>query len=41
MHHTRQTWHPCDFWLFPKITLTMKKTRFDTIAEIEGATKER
>jgi hypothetical protein len=32
---------PCDFWLFPKIKLTMKGSRFDTIPEIEAATKER
>jgi hypothetical protein len=32
---------PCDFWLFPKIQLTMKGNRFDTIPEIEAATTER
>jgi hypothetical protein len=31
---------PCDFWLFPKITLTMKGNRFYTIPEIEAATKK-
>jgi hypothetical protein len=32
---------PCDFWLLPKIKLTMKGNRFDTIPEIEAAMKER
>jgi hypothetical protein len=32
---------PCDFWLFPEIKLTMKGNRFDTIPEMEDATKER
>jgi hypothetical protein len=32
---------PCDFWLFPKIKLTIKGNHFDTIPEIEATTKER
>jgi hypothetical protein len=32
---------PFDFWLFPKIELTVKGNRFDTIPEIEAATEER
>jgi hypothetical protein len=32
---------PCDFWLFPKIKLTMKGNGFDTIPEIDAATKVR
>jgi hypothetical protein len=32
---------PCDFWIFPKIKFTMKLNCFDTIPEIESATKER
>jgi transposase len=31
---------PCDFWLFPKIKLTIKGNRFHTIPEIEAAKKE-
>jgi hypothetical protein len=31
---------PCGFWLFPKIKLTMEGNRFDTVPEIETATKE-
>jgi hypothetical protein len=31
----------CGFWLFRKIKLTMKGNRFDTIPEVEAATKER
>jgi hypothetical protein len=32
---------PCDFWLFPKLKLTMKVKRFASIPEIEAATKTR
>jgi hypothetical protein len=32
---------PCDFYLFPKLTLTMKGKRFASIAEIEAATTTR
>jgi hypothetical protein len=32
---------PCDFWISPKIKLTMKGNSFDNIPEIEAATKER
>jgi hypothetical protein len=28
---------PCDFWLFPKLKLTMKGKRFASIPEIEAA----
>lgn len=31
---------PCDFWLFPKIKTVLKGKRFDTIPDIEIATKE-
>jgi hypothetical protein len=31
----------CHFWLFPEIKLTVKGNLFDTIPEIEAATKER
>jgi hypothetical protein len=27
---------PCDFFLFPKIKLTMKGSRFDTIEEFQA-----
>jgi transposase len=32
---------PCDLWLIQKIKFTMEESRFDTIPEIEAATKER
>jgi histone-lysine N-methyltransferase SETMAR len=32
---------PCDFWLFPKLKLTMKGKRFASIPEIEAATTTR
>lgn len=31
---------PSDFWLFPKLKTTLKGRRFDTIPDIERATKE-
>jgi hypothetical protein len=30
---------PYDFWLFPKVKLTVKGKRFDMIPEIEAAMK--
>jgi hypothetical protein len=30
----------CDFWLFPKLKLTMKGNHFDMISEIEAASKQ-
>jgi hypothetical protein len=38
--HTRQTWHPVISGDSQKIKLAMKGNRFDTIPEIETATKE-
>jgi hypothetical protein len=32
---------PCDFWLFPKLKLTMKGKRFASIPEIEAAATTR
>jgi hypothetical protein len=32
---------PCDFWLFPKLKLTMKGKRFASIPDIEAATTTR
>jgi len=29
---------PCDFWLFPKVKMTMKGKRFEPIQDIEAAT---
>jgi len=29
---------PCDFWLFPKVKMTMQGKRFELIQEIEAAT---
>ena len=29
---------PCDFWLFPKVKITLKGKRFESIQEIEAAT---
>jgi hypothetical protein len=29
---------PCDFWLFPKVKMTMKGKRFELIQDIEAAT---
>ena len=29
---------PCDFWLFPKVKITMKGKRFESIQDIEAAT---
>jgi hypothetical protein len=29
---------PCDFWLFPKVKMTMKGKRFESIQDIEAAT---
>ena len=29
---------PCDFWLFPKVKITMKGKRFESIQDIEVAT---
>jgi hypothetical protein len=29
---------PCDFWLFPKVKMTMKGKRFESIQDIETAT---
>jgi hypothetical protein len=28
---------PCDFWLFPKLKMTMKGKRFELIQDIEAA----
>jgi transposase len=30
---------PCDFWLFPKVKITMKCKRFESIQDIEAGTK--
>jgi len=30
---------PCDFWLFPKVKMTMKCKRFESIQDIEAGTK--
>ena len=29
---------PCDFWLFPKVKMTMKGKRFEWIQDTEAAT---
>ena len=29
---------PCDFWLFPKVKITRKGKRFESIQDIEAAT---
>jgi len=29
---------PCDFWLFPKVKMTMKGKRFESIQDIKAAT---
>ena len=29
---------PCDFWLFPKVKMTVKVKRFESIQDIEAAT---
>jgi len=29
---------PCDFWLFPKVKMTLKDKRFESIQDIEAAT---
>jgi hypothetical protein len=29
---------PCDFWFFPKVKMTMKDKRFESIQDIEAAT---
>ena len=29
---------PCDFWFFPKVKITMKGERFESIQDIEAAT---
>jgi len=29
---------PCNFWLFPKVNMTMKDKRFESIQDIEAAT---
>ena len=29
---------PCDFWLFPKVKMTMKGKRFESIQDVETAT---
>jgi hypothetical protein len=28
---------PCDFWLFPKVKMTMKGKRFESIQDLEAA----
>ena len=30
---------PCDFWLFPRVKMTMKGKRFESIQDIEAPTK--
>jgi len=29
---------PCDFWLFPKVKMTMKGKRFESIQDVEAVT---
>ena len=30
-------WAPCDFWLFPKVKMSMKGKRFESIQDIKAA----
>jgi hypothetical protein len=40
IHLSHWIWH-CNFWLFPKVKMTIKGKRFESIQDIQAATRQR